>query len=343
MEIFLLTRQNRDLVQPPLGPAIYLLFCKLIDDLKSCYTVSYLSPSGESTTPEKSTYTVEEIILTALASIACFKSFSSIPDAIDSHNITNSKINEMLNSSNKSVAYILGTHKDKVSEHQIDDFDKKLQQSIRSTDFFKEGLVKFSSEHRMILPIDNMYGGDDEIQMVRKFLEEGMKKHFKKLSIPAAWLVLSLCLRKRAERTASLQSVLQLASELHIPSKEAKVALWFLHHYAGVIMYFPELLELRDTVICDTQIVYDSATNLIVNTFKFGQVSVAASERFRETGQFSLEDIKGATASVSGDYIPLLKLVKCSAHQPVCKPHISFGHEFQGCVLYAVCSSDYIP
>ena len=103
--------------------------------------------------------------------------------------------------------------------------------------------------------------------------------------------MLSLCLRKREERTASLQSVLQLAGELGIPEGETKVALWFLHHYAGVLMYFPMLEELKDTVICDTQIVYDSATNLIVNTFKFGRVSKASTERFRERGQFSLEDI----------------------------------------------------
>ena len=34
-----------------IGPALYLLFCKLIDDLQSRYTVTYRSPSGESTTP----------------------------------------------------------------------------------------------------------------------------------------------------------------------------------------------------------------------------------------------------------------------------------------------------
>ena len=140
-----------------------------------------------------------------------------------------------------------------------------------------------------------------------------MKKHFKKLSIPASWLVLSLCLRKREERTASLESVLQLASELGIPKSEAMVALWFLHHYAGVLMYFPNLPELKDTVICDNQIIYDSATNLIVNTFKFRSVGKAASERFRKTGRFSLKDIRRATAGVSGDYIPLEKLVKLLA------------------------------
>ena len=303
-----------------IGPALYLLFCKLIDDLQSNYTVSYLSSSGESTTPVQSTYTVEEVLLTALASVSCFSSYSATSH-IGSEESTSAREDELLSSCNKSVAYILGTHKDLVSEQQIAEFDEKLQNSIRSTDFFRRNLVQFSSQDRMVLPIDNMHGGEDEIKKVRQFLEEGMKKHFKKLSIPASWLVLSLCLRKREERTASLQNVLQLAGELGMPEREAKLALWFLHHYAGVLMYFPNLKELKDTVICDTQVVYDSATNLIVNTFKFDSViSVAASERFRETGQFSLKDIRGATASVSGDYIPLLKLVKLLEHLNIIAP-----------------------
>ena len=302
-----------------IGPALYLLFCKLIDDLHSHYTVSYRSPSGESSTPVQSIYTVEEVLLSALASVSCFKSYSTTSQ-VDSEETTSTGEGELLASRNTSLAYILGTHKDQVSEQEIAEFDRKLQESILSTDFYKEGLVQFSSEDRMVLPIDNMHGGKDEIGKVRRFLEEGMKKHFKKLSIPAAWLVLSLCLRKREERTASLGSVLQLAGELGMSERETKSALWFLHHHAGVLMYFPNLAELKDTVICDTQVVYDSATNLIVDTFRFCEVGKAASERFRKTGQFSLEDIGKATASVSGDYIPLVKLVKLLEHLNIIAP-----------------------
>ena len=302
-----------------IGPALYLLFCKLIDDLHSHYTVSYRSPSGESSTPVQSTYTVEEVLLSALASVSCFKSYSTTSQ-VDSEETTSTGEGELLASRNTSLAYILGTHKDQVSEQEIAEFDRKLQESILSTDFYKEGLVQFSSEDRMVLPIDNMHGGKKEIGKVRQFLEEGMKKHFKKLSIPAAWLVLSLCLRKREDRTASLGSVLQLAGELGMSERETKSALWFLHHHAGVLMYFPNLAELKNTVICDTQIVYDSATNLIVDTFRFVKVGKAVSERFRKTGQFSLEDIGKATASVSGDYIPLVKLVKLLEHLNIIAP-----------------------
>ena len=299
-------------MQPALtvGPALYLFFCKLTDDLDSLYKVSYLSPStGESTVPRESAYTAKEVLFTSLASIACFRSSSST----SLEETTSSTADQLLASCNESIAYIIGTHKDLVSEEQIDEFDEKLQQCIRPTDFFEENIVQFTSEERMVLPVDNMHGGSSEVNQVRKVLEESLKRHFKKLSIPASWLVLSLCLRKREERTASLESVLQLASELGIPQSEAMVALWFLHHYAGVLMYFPNLPELKDTVICDNQIIYDSATNLIINTFKFRSVGKAASERFRKTGQFSLRDIRRATAGVSGDYIPIEKLVKLLA------------------------------
>ena len=303
-----------------IGPALYLLFCKLIDDLLSPYTVSFISKlSLESTTPLDSSYTVEEVFLTALASVSCFGSYSAISEASveEAHS---PEVKEILTSSFKSVAYIVGTHKDLVSEEEVDEFDQQLQRSIRSTAFFRDDLIQFSSEKRMVLAINNKNGGAEEIEKVRKFLEKGIHRHFKKLRIPASWLVFSLCLRCKTERVASLDDCHQLAQQLDMPSKEIKIALWFLHHYAGVLMYFPNLPELEDTVICDTQIIYDSVTNLIINTFKFGSVSKWASEWFRKTGQFSLEDIRGATSKVSGDYIPLNQLVKLLEHLNIIAP-----------------------
>ena len=83
-----------------IGPALYLLFCKLIDELQSRYTVSYLSPSeGRSTTPVESTYTVKEVLLTTLASVACLSSHSSSEVSSDEDSI--SPPTELLTSSSK--------------------------------------------------------------------------------------------------------------------------------------------------------------------------------------------------------------------------------------------------
>ena len=213
----------------------------------------------------------------------------------------------------QSKAFIIATHKDLVSEDDVKKFDAELQQRIRATDFYRDGLVQFASENRLILAVDNKSGGAGEVDTLRKFFESHMK-HYKKISIPAAWLVLSLYLRKQEKRTVSLRYCLNLGQKLKMLPEETKLALWFLHYRAGTLMHFPDLPELQDTIISDVQIIYDSVSNLIVNTFKFGRVGEAASERFRETGQFSLDDIRGATADISGNYIPLFQLVKLLEH-----------------------------
>ena len=350
-----------------LGPALYLIFCKLTQSLQSHYSISYLSSSGDSTDPVVSAYTVEEIIFQALSAIASLGTASSaspgslsistaspgaspgvstaspgVSTASPGVNTSSPGVSTassgvsisttpgvntaspdvgtasldgitMLTPS-KSKAIIVGTHGDLVSEDEIKAFDTDLQRKIRATNFFGDGLIQFASKDRLVLAVNNKSGGVAEVRKIQKVLEDQMKHSFKKLTIPVSWLIFSVCLRKKAVRFTSLQSCLDLAKLLNIPSDEAKLAIWFLHHQAGLLMHFPDLPELRDSVICDLQIVYDSVTHLIVNTYKCGHVHQAASERFQQTGQFSLQDIREAIVDTSGDYIPLDKLIELLKH-----------------------------
>ena len=180
-------------MQPALtvGPALYLFFCKLTDDLDSPYKVSYLSPlTLKSTIPTESTYTAKEVLFKSLASIACFKS-SSLGETTSS----TADHDQLLASCSKSVAYIIGTHKDLIVpagevEEQIDEFDMKLQDCIRRTDFFKKGIVRFFSEERMILPVDNMHGGSSEVNSVGK----NCKKFWRSISRSSPFQPLGLYL-----------------------------------------------------------------------------------------------------------------------------------------------------
>ena len=106
--------------------------------------------------------------------------------------------------SSRSVAYIVGTHKDTVSEEYIASFDKKLQSIIRNTDFFEKDIVQFCLEGKLVVSMDNMGGGVEEVNEIHKLLERAMENHFKKLRIPAVWLLFSLCLRMRYVRTGSV-------------------------------------------------------------------------------------------------------------------------------------------
>ena len=287
------------------GPGLYLLFFSYEFKLKSEFKIFYQRSSGERTLPEQSTLTLEEMLLSALSSISCSNSSANL---MSTEETSSSDMHKILESS-RSVAYIVGTHKDKVSEEYMASFDKELQSIIRNTDFFEKDIVQFCSEGKLVVSMDNMGGGAEEVNEIRNLLERAMEKHFKKLKIPAVWLLFSLCLRMRDVRTASMECCLGLSSLFDMSPHETKVALWFLHHHAGVMMYFPNVPGLEDLVIIDIQVVYDSVTNLILRAMSFDKVGLATAEKFRRTGQFVLRDLIEATGSASGDLIPPLKLV----------------------------------
>ena len=288
-----------------IGPGLYLLFINLQNELDEHYKLSYCSASGESTPSVNSTYTVMEMLYSAMSSICCSK---TIPTNIfDDENIM-PELNNILESSH-SVAYVVGTHKDKVTEERIKILNKQLKEKITSTAFYSQNILQFSSEDDLIVTVDNMEGGKDEICHVRALLEKAMERHFKKLKIPAVWLLFSLFLRKMNMRTAKLDFCIQKSRMLNMSEYETKVAIWFLHHHAGVMMYFPNIPELKDLVIIDIQIVYDSVTILILRAMNYEEVGHCNAKEFKKTGQFALSHIIAATAKVSGELIPPQKLV----------------------------------
>ena len=289
-----------------ISPGLYLLFFNLEWNLKKEFKIYYQHSPGKATAPEESKITLEEMILSTLSSISC----SCAPaNSLKSEEVNISEMYDILESS-KSVAYLVGTHKDKVTEEKIGQLDKDLQSIIKGTDFFEKDLVQFCSEDKLIVAMDNMDGGVEEVEAIKKMLNQAMERHFKPLSIPAVWLLLNLCLRMNEDRTASMKSVLELSSQFNMSAYETEVALWFLHHHAGVLMYFPNLPLLEDLVILDSQVVYDSVTCLILRAMRVDNVGQAFSEKFRETGLFVLKDLVAAVDRVSGgDLIPPKKLI----------------------------------
>ncbi len=288
-----------------IGPGLYLLFFSYEFKLDEEYQVFYQRSSGEQTIPEQSTFTLQEFLTCTLSSISCSNATKIQPVEEKEDNSGMSKITE----SSKSVVFIVGTHKDKVSDEYIATVDKKLQEVIENTDFYRKGIVQFCSNDKLVVSLDNMGGGTEEVQELHQLLEKAMEKHFKKLKIPAVWLLFSLCLRMRDVRTASIQSCLELSKAFSMTKYETEVALWFLHHHAGVLMYFPSVPCLEDLVIIDIQVVYDSITEVILQCMKFDGVGRAKAERFRKTGQFAFKDLLTATCDISADLMSPHKLV----------------------------------
>ena len=290
------------------GPSLNLLFHRLNDDLDKVFKTYYTDNNGTSTEKVDSTLTVEEVLFQALSSIACFSGcFLEDDDCQPSEEKSNSKV------------MFVGTHRDKVTDSEFNTKDQLLMEKIKCTEFFNKDIVMFASEEQLMLSADNLTGDEIEMSYIQKRLEEVIDNNFEKKQIPVTWLILSLYIRSKKWRTLSLTECEKLGGYLNIDPEELQHALWFYHHCIGVHLYYPDVL--KDTLICDIQVVFDSATNLIKNTFSY-KVSKRAYQDFKEKAQFSLEDLKKATSNYTakstsdynGDLIPLEKLVRLLEH-----------------------------
>ena len=312
------------------GPSFNLLFSRLQDDLDSLFDIYFTNEEEESSEKELSDLTVEEVMFQALSSIACFSNSFSVDssESADAHDIDVRKSLKCC----KSKVLFVGTHKDKVSEEQIKKKDELLQQKIDTTSEQLRGMIEFASEDQLMLTVDNMNGGDDEIDKIQKVLMNIIERSFKKIPIPASWLMLSLLIRTRKVRLMELKECEKLAGKLNISQEELQHALWFLHYGVGVLLYYPDVPELKDTVICEMQALFDSVTHLIKKTYTFKKVGRHLSEKFRKEGEFSLNDIEEATQS-SSSLIPLEKLVKLLEHLNVLTALADEQTYFMPCVL----------
>ena len=294
-----------------MGPALYLIFFRLNQDLKKTYQIQYVSKSNNNFQFGHSSYTVEEVIFQALSSIACFS-------------YTAPKKANMPNPSH--AAMLIGTHKDLLGsdpitvEAEIQARDVELREEIS----FKVGQkLHYASENQLMFAVDNMNGDEKELAQVRKQLENIMKTDFDDFPIPASWLMFSIFLRKMKKRTMSLSQCREIGERLEV--RDTNEALWFLHHYVGTLMHFPGVEEIKDIVICDPQVVFDSVTDLILSSFIFNHVGKLASENFKTSGQFSLEDIQKAAKKLKSDILPPLKLLKLLEHLNIIAPIKSEG------------------
>ena len=102
--------------------------------------------------------------------------------------------------------------------------------------------------------------------------------------------------------------------------RDTDEALWFLHHHVGILMHFSDVEDVKDVVICDPQVVFDSVTDLILNSFELKQVSKFACDKFKKNGQFSFKDIQKIAKNSKSDHLSLPELVKLLEHLNIIAP-----------------------
>ena len=233
-----------------MGPALNFIFSQLVDSLDQVYKIRSTNEKGVSTEKEESVATLEEVIFQVLASIACLDS-SYDPDHESQGENTNIEVPPC-----SSKAVFVGTFLDQVTRQEFEEKDKLLQKKIEQTDFYHKGLVLYASPNQLMFPLDNLNGDQDEIDQFRKSMESKIEENFKKVQIPASWLMLSINIRHEGKRTMTLSECQDMAIKLGITAEYLPKALCFLHDRVGILLYYPEIPGFSQLIICDIQVIF---------------------------------------------------------------------------------------
>ena len=280
------------------GPALYFIFFRLDQDLKKNYQIKFQPADGEETILESS-YCTETVVHQTLSSIACFERQSTAESAKPAPSSIVS-----------GRAILVGTYKDKVDDERISQMNTALRQQLEHTKLYKEDLLLQASEDMLFYSLNNMTGDDSEMSPIRKDIEKIIKKLFSKVDIPASWLMFRIILHFLHKPVVTVTECEEIAKRLSM-NTPVREAIWFFHHNVGSLMHYPDIPSMKDIVICDSQVVFDSTSELIIDTFKVSNRDIpqSAVKDFREKGQFSLEHIKDRTESHRKNQLSLKQLV----------------------------------
>ena len=280
------------------GPALYLIFFRLDQELKKNYQIKFQSADGEETILESS-YCTETVIHQSLSSIACFGRQSTAESAKSASSTIVS-----------GRAILFGTFKDKVDDERISQMNTALRQQLEHTKLYEEDLLLQASEDTLFYSLNNMTGDDSEMSPIRRDIEKIIKNMFPKVDIPVSWLMFRIILHFLHKPIVSLTECEEIAKRLSMTTR-LREAIWFFHHNIGSLMHYPDIPSMKDVVICDCQVVFDSTSELIIDTFKVGNRNIpqSAVKDFREKGQFSLEHIKDRTENHRKSQLSLRQLV----------------------------------
>ena len=304
------------------GPSLFFVVFKLIDDLNQRYRVQFVS-SSQTSRPYESSFTVKEVLLQSLTSIASTCSYASY---------TSKKMAAI-----QPQIVLVATHEDQASEAQMKAIQQELKETLKKTEYYRQNILVFASEDEPVFTVNNISSDGRDTCKIRSIVERIAKHSSFHIDVPLPWLVSSLAFRLLQVPVISYEQCTSIASECGIDtSDELKEALWFLHHKVGFIRYFESVPELRDVVILDPQLLFDRITELISSTFTFEQVGSHDAHQFREIGIFPVHTIENLTAQ-SSEYLSSAKLVKLLEHLHIIAPIRGKNGEvekyFMPCVL----------
>ena len=135
-----------------------------------------------------------------------------------------------------------------------------------------------------------------EISQIQKNLKGIINKFFPAIPIPETWLMFRILLHLLNKPIVSLTQCKEIANRLKM-STPVEESILFFHHNIGSLMHYSDIPCMKDVVICNPQVIFDSISKLIIS--KFRDCNRALKPRdvddFLQKGIFKLSHIKHET------------------------------------------------
>ena len=280
------------------GPALYMLFFRLDQDLTEVHTEHFRPAGSKDEIKLDGSYRIDEVMCQALSSIICFsRQLSQESDESASQASAESA---------STYAIIFGTFKDKATAAEISEKERTIQDKLMKTK-----LLLKTRRRKPFFTVDNRLGTDkSEMAEIRTNIESIITKKFSTLPIPASWLMFRMLLRLFGKSVVSLAQCEEIASRLSMTTP-VREAIWFFHHNIGSLMHYPDIPSMKEVVICNPQVIFDSISILIINKLWCNDyiVDQSAIDDFHQKGQFTLSDIDDKTEIQRSDLLSPKQLV----------------------------------
>ena len=231
----------------------------------------------------------------------------------------------------ENVALLVGTHIDNVEPQYVDHINGIMFDKVKS--FLSSTLVYVYAEKgprrkdKLVLevsikPNERCSNNPEDYQKVIMSLVDSRLKCSEPKKLPASWYMFSILLRRiqfAGHSVIQFCHCQRIAEKLYIKSSQLQSLLSRMHRILGIILYFPEVEQLNDVVICDPEVVYRSISELIFNSYDVTTHPVLAL-RLKRWGVFVVKELKERSKEQKGCQLPLDKLIILLQHLGIIAP-----------------------
>ena len=257
------------------GPSIFIFVFRIDLGFQSKFCIEYRKGENDSINCYTSSITTEEALLQCLVSVYAMDTPGK--DTVKTH---------------KPLVFIVGTHKDKFDSRssanaRISELNQHIFSLIEKNGF--QDLVQYADKNKgqIFFPVDNTSDSDDDFMLIRSKVNSLVhtRKEFT-IDYPVSYLILCLDLQNVKKNIITLNEFKILAAKHGIEGDDVFHLLHFLHLRIGIVRYY-DVDGLRDIVVIEPQVLFNTITDLVIRTFSCEALTKQEADEFERKGLMS--------------------------------------------------------